>query len=635
MDNESLDKIIERFKKLSHDDYMGEENVKIKLIIPIFYKLGWNINYNIDFEHSIDGRRVDCCFIKSNKTVLLLDTKAHKKIRTLDDKCRDEEQLKKYCFGKKNPCGVITDGLRWELYGPFGKEEIDNISIKEINFSKVKDKNYYIKAFERFYFENIDYLQGNDTFILDKIWGEKSVVNIISDRLEYEILAKNSEANIPKVDLNDYVEQKINNIIQKEKNVLSCNYKGFNNLLEDTFSEVIGNDDENTGIVNVLTERLKYGLIAMGANIIDNKFNYKKYAEKKMREMISSPKVKNGKDISKIYEDTIGTIVNKESVDEIRRCVCSFWRNMGWNESNIEETPYGIALKNRDIAVCIIIIKVFEGKRSISKKIDDYKLLIKECRKCNTRYGVVTNGIRWEFYDLYEKEEKSCLFKEVELTDENRELIADFLSMFSIDKIDNLYQNVVGSRIFDCIFEEKKENADLYKKICDAIKVNASDEDIDSMIRTFRYKVLAKNPDIDISIDYLKKYIKRMRFISEKPKEDDGDKIIEKSGLLYVKFSDGKEICKQTSKETFVETIKRIGLEKVAKSGVINKKVPVVSKEYPYMASIKYGKKSIEEVDGYYIMAHGSVNTFISRIKDIKNSANLKEELTNLIVKKM
>ena len=113
-----------------------EENVKIKLVLPILKCLGWDIIKDIDFEFSIVPKfidiehfkerkvRVDCCFMKNGKPVLLLDVKAFKNKSKIDKE--SELQLKSYCISKNIPCGVITDGFRWVLYGFFaGKVDAD------------------------------------------------------------------------------------------------------------------------------------------------------------------------------------------------------------------------------------------------------------------------------------------------------------------------------------------------------------------------------------------------------------------------------------------------------------------------------------------------------------------------------
>ena len=105
--------------------------------------------------------------------------------------------------------------------------------------------------------------------------------------------------------------------------------------------------------------------------------------------------------------------------------------------------------------------------------------------------------------------------------------------------------------------------------------------------------------------------------------------------LISVTFPDGTEICEPTAVDTFVETIKKIGLEDVAHSGVINKKVHVVSKERYSPDRWALYESSIKHVDGYYIMAHGDVDILCGLIIKIKNSSNLKDRLAGLTVKKI
>lgn len=573
---EALRNALEVFKGQCRDDYMVEENVKIKLVLPIIEKLGWDIIKDIDFEFTIDHPkiidmdlrhmrvkpvRVDCCFMKEGKPILFLDVKAYKKKSMIDHE--SESQLKIYCISKNISCGIITDGIRWNLYGPYGNEEVDDDFQKELFFSDGVCNNDIIKTFAKFYPENIDYLRDNDMYFLDKIWNDE----ICHD-----------------------------NVIKKEK-------------------------DEDV-IVKKLSERIKYEIISKASNVKIKDNTIEKFVKLKVSP-VRSVGVKGS--IYEIFKKNIGFNIDKRDVNVIRDSVVSFWRMIGWEECNKEGNF--IILKKESNPIFITMIKEKNSRSNHNKEI-----LKGICKKYKVRYGIITNGIKWNFYDFYEREYDSCWFNEVNLKNDKIEHVVAFLSMFSKDKIGDLHKNVVCSRMLGYIWEEKRE---------DCPGKFDENKNIDIWVKKYHDKILAMKPDLEISDDYLKKEIERIILNGSAvskgaihKKEKKKSKFSGQTGSLYVKYNH-EEIRGNDSTDVFVETLKRIGLDKVAQSGVVNCKVPVVSKEnYPNEVCRTYNKKGskIKQVNGYYILAQGRPSRLADIIEYIKESDNLKDELVNLFV---
>lgn len=74
--------------------------------------------------------------------------------------------------------------------------------------------------------------------------------------------------------------------------------------------------------------------------------------------------------------------------------------------------------------------------------------------------------------------------------------------------------------------------------------------------------------------------------------------------VLRVTFPDGTVIADKKAKNTFAETIKRIGLMKVRNLGITFCHVPIVSNTLDK----KYGQAQIPVGDGLYIMTHSSTH---------------------------
>ena len=201
---------------------------------------------------------------------------------------------------------------------------------------------------------------------------------------------------------------------------------------------------------------------------------------------------------------------------------------------------------------------------------------------------------------------------------------------------------ITGSKILDCILADER-NKELKEEL---LYVKEYDEKIEALIKKLQYKVLAMNPDIKVPGEYLKSYIRWYGMENtgkpEKKILKYKVKFTKEKGKLYVKC-DGKEIEGSDSTDIFRKTLKKIGLDNVAKSDVKNCNVPVVAdKKYSVPSS---EKSSYRPIDGYYVMFQGAPKTMadlIIKIKcdlldklnsnSIENSDNLREKLDRLFV---
>lgn len=91
-----------------------EENVKIKIVIPLLELLGYNSQQDMDFEHHVENKRADIALLFDNKPKLLVETKDLDE--TLDNHVN---QGLNYAYYKGVEWVVLTNGLEIRIYKSF------------------------------------------------------------------------------------------------------------------------------------------------------------------------------------------------------------------------------------------------------------------------------------------------------------------------------------------------------------------------------------------------------------------------------------------------------------------------------------------------------------------------------------
>ena len=100
----------------------------------------------------------------------------------------------------------------------------------------------------------------------------------------------------------------------------------------------------------------------------------------------------------------------------------------------------------------------------------------------------------------------------------------------------------------------------------------------------------------------------------KKPVEDRADKTV-----LRVTFPKGLVIAEPTARKTFVDTIERVGLQRVRKLGLTLCKVPLVSNTQDK----KYNISQIPVEDGLYVMTHSSTKQKAQILEKISDQLHL------------
>ena len=83
-----------------------EENVKLKIIIPLLQLLGYDINKNMDFEHSVRNKRADIGLKINNVLRIIVECKSIE--QSLD---KHIEQALDYAWKKQVNWVILTNGI--------------------------------------------------------------------------------------------------------------------------------------------------------------------------------------------------------------------------------------------------------------------------------------------------------------------------------------------------------------------------------------------------------------------------------------------------------------------------------------------------------------------------------------------
>lgn len=109
-----------------------EENVKIKLTLPLLQLLGYDVQKDLDFEHHVRNKRADIALMFEGKPKLIVETK------DLDEDLDNHiDRALDYAFTKGVDWVILTNGIEIRLYKSFitGVPPID----RKIFFTKLEE----------------------------------------------------------------------------------------------------------------------------------------------------------------------------------------------------------------------------------------------------------------------------------------------------------------------------------------------------------------------------------------------------------------------------------------------------------------------------------------------------------------
>jgi len=118
--SDSIQRAIKQLSKFPVDKYVrkdqgkAEENVKIKLTIPLLKLLGYNEQRDMDFEHHVRNKKADIALVIHNKPRLIVETKDLDVV--LDNYI---DQALDYAQKKGTEWVILTNGVEIRLYKSF------------------------------------------------------------------------------------------------------------------------------------------------------------------------------------------------------------------------------------------------------------------------------------------------------------------------------------------------------------------------------------------------------------------------------------------------------------------------------------------------------------------------------------
>jgi len=115
-----VDKDLKKLAHLNIDKYVRkafgacEENVKIKIVIPLLNLLGYSTQQDMDFEHHVQNKKADIALLSDNKPKFLVETK------DLDEQLDNHiNQGLNYAYYKGIEWVMLTNGLEIRIYKSF------------------------------------------------------------------------------------------------------------------------------------------------------------------------------------------------------------------------------------------------------------------------------------------------------------------------------------------------------------------------------------------------------------------------------------------------------------------------------------------------------------------------------------
>lgn len=269
--------------------------------------------------------------------------------------------------------------------------------------------------------------------------------------------------------------------------------------------------------------------------------------------------------------------------------------------------------------------------KNLSVDLQDKKIidqLANYCFRSGIDFGVLTNGVKWLLFKTFERNPKDRIVWQVNIETDKNEFVARSLSSFAYSNIDTLDKLLKKSKLLDNVWGTLIESTDsivtiIAQKLLDKIKSTEPSFKIDSNdLKTFTKGKIEE--------------LFELTEIEEEEKADENDNIqattefAEVEDVIFkrhqknkirekisVTFPDKTIIKNKKVVDTFVETIKKIGPEKVLPLKLYRSGVAIVSEtKDDFYNQHKIGK--------YWIMAHTSTKEKVAVLNEINEKLNLK-----------
>lgn len=285
--------------------------------------------------------------------------------------------------------------------------------------------------------------------------------------------------------------------------------------------------------------------------------------------------------------------------------------------------------------------KLVVEAKNLSVELNDDKVInqiANYCYKPGIEFGILSNGVRWLLFNTFQRNPQDRIVWQVDLEKENIETVSRKLSSFAHDNIDKLENLIQTSKALETNWNLLITSTDsiisiIAQKLIEKIRLTNPLFTIDqNEIKSFTKSKLSEHfefADIDEEDEKLSPKplakTKETEFLEVEDyifKRHTKNKVREK---VCVTFPDNTKISHRKVVDTFVETIKKIGPEKIKELGIYRAGVPLVS-------DTKDNFYNQHKVGGYWIMVHTSTKEKIVVLTEINQRLNLKlniETFTN------
>lgn len=267
-------------------------------------------------------------------------------------------------------------------------------------------------------------------------------------------------------------------------------------------------------------------------------------------------------------------------------------------------------LMKDDKAVLVLEAKNLSVDLQDSKIIDQ---LVKYCYNLGIDFGILSNGVKWLLFKTFEKNPKDRIIWEVDLEADKLDEVVRKLSMFSYIDVDYLDKKLKTNKKID-------ECWDKHFPTFDSV--------VDVLAKQFLNVIKQDDKKFEIDKKHLDNYIKNKinDFYNNEDDYVDKNEVVTIEDSIYkkrksssnikVKFPDNTIIYNKKAVDTFVETLTKIGIDRILNLNVVISGVPLISvnKHETYQQYFN-GK--------YYIMTNTSTSYKFKILDNINNILNI------------
>lgn len=258
------------------------------------------------------------------------------------------------------------------------------------------------------------------------------------------------------------------------------------------------------------------------------------------------------------------------------------------------------------------------------EKSDVIKQLAQYCYNMGVKYGILSNGKQWLFYNTFETNPNDRILWELDITKAEKENIIKLLNLLNFNDIEKIEEKIneiknkiqiekLLNKIWEEIFSDfQKINLIIAKLVENLLKKEKGNLNVDNnYIYKFTEKKLTELLNYTYKIDDNKtiQVINNLGIDESIP----DDKLKQK---IKVIFPTGETICNENVTDTFVETITRIGIERVRSLNLIKYKTPFVSNS-------KNPLYSQRRINKYYLLVNFSTKVKFDILQEINKKLNL------------